>query len=144
MAFNEAGGSFEDFHDWSQHGSNYKGRKDVLTMWESIKPSGGVTRRSSVQGGGRAWIPAAPRITRRLARAMLSPGARRSPQRRAQARVPEAYGTAAKSRQMTTDTFVAKRERAKGFGWFQANDPLTIRGQRDGGLAGGSGHQWRR
>ena len=46
MAFNEAGGSFEDFHDWSQHGSNYTGRKDVLTMWESIEPNGGITRRS--------------------------------------------------------------------------------------------------
>ena len=46
MAFKEAGGSFDDFHDWSQHGSNYKGRKDVLTMWESIEPSGGITRRS--------------------------------------------------------------------------------------------------
>ena len=46
MAFKEAGGTFDDFHNWSKQGDNYKDEKDVRSMWDSIKPNGGVTRRS--------------------------------------------------------------------------------------------------
>jgi putative DNA primase/helicase len=43
MAAKSAGLSFDDFHDWSANGSNYKSRPDCLAAWRSFKESGGIT-----------------------------------------------------------------------------------------------------
>ena len=39
MSAKAAGLSFDDFHEWSQGGSNYKDRQDCLTVWKSFKES---------------------------------------------------------------------------------------------------------
>jgi len=38
-----AGLDFEAVHDWSAGATNYKGRKDVLSVWLGLKESGGIT-----------------------------------------------------------------------------------------------------
>ncbi|MDO8415541.1 MAG: PriCT-2 domain-containing protein [Agitococcus sp.] len=38
-----AGLDFEVVHDWSAGATNYKGRKDVLSVWLGLKESGGIT-----------------------------------------------------------------------------------------------------
>ena len=38
-----AGLDFEALHDWSAGATNYKGRKDVLSVWLGLKESGGIT-----------------------------------------------------------------------------------------------------
>lgn len=43
MAAKAAGLSFEDFHNWSKNGDNYKNEKDCRTVWESIDELGGIT-----------------------------------------------------------------------------------------------------
>lgn len=43
MAAKSAGLEFEDFHEWSRNGCNYKNEKDCRTVWKSIKTSGGIT-----------------------------------------------------------------------------------------------------
>lgn len=42
-AAKSAGLDFEAVHDWSAGATNYKGRKDVLSVWHGLKESGGIT-----------------------------------------------------------------------------------------------------
>lgn len=131
MAFNEAGGSFEDFHDWSQQGSNYKGRKDVLTMWESIEPSGGITRRTlfkvAAEHGHHLPRDSAPRVAKRSAERSESPVATRPTL--GVTNVWDRCGAAPEAHPY----IVAKHGRAEGLRVVPPNDPLTIRGERIAG-----------
>ena len=43
MAAKSAGMSFDDFHTWSAEGNNYKNEQDCITVWRSLKESGGIT-----------------------------------------------------------------------------------------------------
>lgn len=51
--FKDAGGSLEDFDNWSSEGKSYKGKADVQQMWTSIKP-GGYTSASLIAMAKRA------------------------------------------------------------------------------------------
>jgi Primase C terminal 2 (PriCT-2) len=43
MSAKAAGLSFDDFHEWSTTGNNYKHRQDCLSTWNSLKDLGGIT-----------------------------------------------------------------------------------------------------
>ena len=43
MSAHSAGLTFDDFHDWSSTGENYKGKQACLTAWKSFDESGSIT-----------------------------------------------------------------------------------------------------
>ncbi len=49
MSAKAAGLSFDDFHDWSAAGANYRSEADCRTVWRSIKTDKGVTAASLFQ-----------------------------------------------------------------------------------------------
>jgi putative DNA primase/helicase len=59
MAIKSAGLSFDDFHEWSKHASNYGGEKDCRTVWKSFNESGGITKATLFSfAHDKGWRPA--------------------------------------------------------------------------------------
>ena len=63
MAFKAAGGTWEDFDEWSSRGAKYRGPDDTRKLWESVKAKGGVGVGTLIRSAKEAgWTPPKPSI----------------------------------------------------------------------------------